>query len=582
MTREPYYGAGRSGLSWVITFDSVNKLTDYDWIPDPGGASSSGNLPALQVTSHLIGWNAGILIRSESGSGSEDIQAQWMTQRKGDDGYASGSVDVFRKVREAWQKEGTVSASDYDSHDEFGASVSITDEYLLVGAPSKEFVGLQEQQLLSCSGPANDGFFTLAFRGFVSSPIPHDATLIDIQTLTVGMYGGTNNIHSSPKLLLESATEGWDGLSSGICEGMERAVIITFITPDGGGISTAEERSGDLELLTVDFSNLNGAVMSLIEHRPGTVAPMGTDLTHSNPTGKESGAAYLYRRNQACSYCTAVWGQVIKFTQLNGFDHPMDGAQFGRTSKFVLSADHTKQLAIIGAPGFLHDSGKVYIFHEVMGSWLHLNSITDKNWNHNGIRGGRFGSSLDADADTLLVGSPGHANGNGAVYVFRRSEEGHQQFRASQVIYGPDDLRADEQFGHSLSLSINKAVICAPYKKTSDICLPQTLQTGACYVYSRVDKFSDFTLDQQLEPSNVVSGDRFGMSVSMSRNRIVVGQVEDSDGKIRPPDPVQTITTFCEHRPCKKAAESKFRLHWVRVRVRVRRVLYIYLFRHWY
>lgn len=563
VTREHFHEAGRSGLSWVITFDSVNKLTDYGWIPDPGGASSSSNLPALQVTSHLIGWNAGILIRSESGSGSEDIQAQWMTQRKGDDGYASGSVDVFRKVREAWKKEGTVLASDYDSHDAFGASVSITDEYLLVGAPSKEFVGLQEQQLLSCTGPANDGFFTLAFRGFVSSPISHDATLIDIQTLTVGIYGGTNNIHSSPKLLLESATEGWDGLSSGICEGMERAVIITFITPDGGGISTAEERSGDLELLTVDFSNLNGAVISLIEHRPGTEAPMGTDLAHSNPTGKESGAAYLYRRNQACSYCTAVWGQVMKFTQLNGFDHPMDGAQFGRTSKFVIGADHTKQLAIIGAPGFLHDSGKVYIFHEVMGSWLHLNSITDKNWNHNGIRGGRFGSSLDADADTLLVGSPGHANGKGAVYVFRRSEEGHQQFLASQVIYGPDDLRANEQFGHSLSLSINKAVICAPYKKTSDIGLPQTVQTGACYVYSRVDKFSDFSLDQQLEPSNVVSGDRFGMSVAMSRNRIVVGQVEDSDGKIGPPDPVQTITTFCEHRPCTKAAASKFRLHWV-------------------
>ena len=160
-----------------------------------------------------------------------------MMQKKGDDGFGSGSVDVFRRVRETWQKEATVFASDYDSHDAFGASVSIADDYLLIGAPSKEFSGLQEQQLLSCFGPATDGFFILAFRGFKSSSIQHDATLIDIQNSVVGSYGGTNNIHSIPQLFLESGSEGWDGLSSGFCERSERAIIITFLTPDGGGIA---------------------------------------------------------------------------------------------------------------------------------------------------------------------------------------------------------------------------------------------------------------------------------------------------------------------------------------------------------
>ena len=115
-------------------------------------------MPTLEVTSHLIGWNASILVQSETGRGKEDTQAQWMVQKKGDDGFGSGSVDVFLRVRETWQKEATVIASDYDSHDAFGASVSIADDYLLIGAPSKEFSGLQEQQLLSCFGPASDGF----------------------------------------------------------------------------------------------------------------------------------------------------------------------------------------------------------------------------------------------------------------------------------------------------------------------------------------------------------------------------------------------------------------------------------------
>jgi hypothetical protein len=560
-------GVGKSGSSWVITFDSVNKLTDYGWLIDPGGASSSGNLPTLEVTSHLIGWNARILVQSETGRGKEDTQAQWMMQKKGDDGFGSGSVDVFRRVRETWQKEATVFASDYDSHDAFGASVSIADDYLLIGAPSKEFSGLQEQQLLSCFGPATDGFFILAFRGFKSSSIQHDATLIDIQNSVVGSYGGTNNIHSIPQLFLESGSEGWDGLSSGFCERSERAIIITFLTPDGGGISTAEQRSGDIEMLTVDASHLNGASISVIEHRPGTVAPMGKDLDHRHPTGKQSGSAYLFKRHQSCGYCAPAWNQIMKFTPMNGFDHPTDGANFGQSTKFVPGADRTRTLAIIGSPGFFHDSGKVYIFNVVQGSWLLLDSVTAKNWNHNGIEGGRFGSSLDADSDTILIGSPGHFNGKGAAYVFRRSEKGRQSFLASQVIYGPDDLSEGDQFGHTISLSDNKAVLCAPHKTNIavhvDMLLSQTEKVGACYVYSREDKFSDFKLDQQLVPSNILPGDRFGWSVAMSSNRILVGQVEDGDGNIGPPRPVQIIKTFCEHRPCKNTAASKFRLLWV-------------------
>ena len=48
------------------------------------------------------------------------------------DGSGSGSVDIFRNTKEIWQKEATVLASDYDSNDAFGASFSITDDYLLI------------------------------------------------------------------------------------------------------------------------------------------------------------------------------------------------------------------------------------------------------------------------------------------------------------------------------------------------------------------------------------------------------------------------------------------------------------------
>ena len=81
---------GKSGCEWTITFDSVNKLTDYGWLLDPGGSSSHGNLPPLEIVSRLIGWNAGYLVQSETGRGKEDTQAQWTTKQMGDDGSGSG------------------------------------------------------------------------------------------------------------------------------------------------------------------------------------------------------------------------------------------------------------------------------------------------------------------------------------------------------------------------------------------------------------------------------------------------------------------------------------------------------------
>ena len=85
----------------------------------------------------------------------------------------------------------------------------------------------------------------------------------------------------------------------------------------------------------------------------------------------------------------------------------------------MTGADLTSTFAIIASPGFSNGSRKVYIFSIVQGSWLLFDILSDHNWNHERIKGGRFGSSLDADSDTIIVGSPCHSNKKGAVYVFR-------------------------------------------------------------------------------------------------------------------------------------------------------------------
>ena len=144
----------------------------------------------------------------------------------------------------------------------------------------------------------------------------------DVQNAIIWIYGGTDNIHYTPRLpfTTSESSDGWDGSSSGFFSGSEASISITFLTPDGGGVRTVEKRSGDLEMLTVDTPSLVRASISVAEQRPGTVSPVGSDLNNLHPTGKQSGSAYL-------------------FQSVDGLDDPTDAAAFGWGSVFLPGTD---------------------------------------------------------------------------------------------------------------------------------------------------------------------------------------------------------------------------------------------------
>ena len=563
-----------SGSSWTVTFHSVNHNTDYGWVVDPGAETSGGNLPAMEVDSRLIGWNATYLIEHEYGSGSTDTQAQWMEKKKGDAGLDSGAVYVHYKESEQWKRESTIVASDYSSFDRFGHSVDLKGTYLLVGAPSKTVNGLPEQQSLKCTGIASSGYFSISFRGFTSDPIPHDATIHEIETAVVGLYGETTRIHPLPRIDVQP-TGDWDSESDAFCASSSDAaheILFTFVTPDGGGISTEAKVSGDIEMMVTDDSHLEGGSLSVREARKGTRSPMGVDLNQSSPTGKAAGCVYLFQRVLISSDSEIgqhyTWNQQTNFTPMSGFDDPNDSAQFG----WSVSLGGNSILAI-GSPGYANQSGKVYLFTSTgSGSdWRHHGSLTSELWTSNlsgSAAGDMFGEAIHIQGDTILVGAPGYADGNGVVYVFRQGSGG--DFLPSQAIYPPPDLSSGSLFGHSLSLSDNTAAICAPEASDKVIHaghlagVEPSQGVGSCFVYSRDDSSSPFILSQKLVASNLLPGDRFGYSVALavSGRRLVVGQLERYGGSLDPPRPVQSLEVRCNLPSCANVLNPVFQLSW--------------------
>ena len=548
-----------SGNSWVVTFHSVNQRSGVGWTTDTGCRSNRKNLPALEVSSHLVGWNVSYKVEYEHGSGPMDTQAQWMLKNKRDIGAENGAVYVITKEGEQWKHESRIFAEDHAAFDNFGRSVSLNGSVLLAGAPSKSFRGLPEQQALRCAGTAVEGFFFLAFRGFVSEPIVYNATIGQIKTAIEGPYGETGRAHTLPRIMVEPVGS-WDGRNSpGFCqsEHMEgNEALITFLTPDGGGVSTVHGTRSDIEMLTADYSSLDGAVVTIREVRKDTRSPIGKEQEQHSSTNPSAGAAYIFERELPCEFCTYSWAQVAKLTPFDGNDMPSDSGEFGWSVSLGLDRSDFHSTAVVGSPGFANDSGKVYVFRKEGGTdarWRYHSFLTSQVWTMIPLSGDRFGDSVALDDHTIFVSAPGHSARRGKVYVFQKENGNGTAYLPSQAIAGPREMEPESRFGHSLSISGNSAVICAP-----------GISKGECYVYTRPESAKPYKFDQKLVASNLIAGDRFGWSVALSRSRIVVGQLEAYDGDLLQPRPVQVLEVFCRFSCCMDSEDSTLSLFWRR------------------
>lgn len=242
-------------------------------------------------------------------------------------------------------------AEDADSFDNFGWSVRFRSDTQLaiVGAPTKEDAGELEQQTLACT--ADDGTFTVSYRGFTSEAIPFNVTYDDFLEALQSEAGPCMSCYSgvtADPMPVFPALEvtAWTG---GLCEPTNGtkggpAVTITFLTP------VTQRPDGDLEPLEVDDAKLsyNGVAgagnVTVVETRRGSFIPHGPYAT-----GEQRGAAYVFR---ARSSLLQEWTQEAKLLASGG----------GSGSRFGWAVDMFGDVAVVGAPGEDSERGAVYVF----------------------------------------------------------------------------------------------------------------------------------------------------------------------------------------------------------------------------
>ena len=171
------------------------------------------------------------------------------------------------------------------------------------------------------------------------------------------------------------------------------------------------------------------------------------------------------------------------------------------------------------------DAGAVYVFTRSSGVWSQQAYL--KASNAAGADG--FGRSIDLDADTLVVGAFGEDGLTGAAYVFIHSGGTWSQ----QAYLKAGNAGGVDAFGYSIAIdgdTLAVGAISEDGDAGSTAASPNNnaINAGAVYVFTR----SGGVWSQQayLKAGNAEAGDRFGGSIDLDGDTLVVGATsEDGD-----------------------------------------------------
>ncbi|MEC9475666.1 MAG: HYR domain-containing protein [Planctomycetota bacterium] len=336
-----------------------------------------------------------VLNTAEFGSSAE-MSGDWLAigapeaQYTGSD---SGAVHLYRNIGSRWVEEATLVAPDPDDGAEFGHSVSIHDDLLIVGAPGLD--GGSSGQVGAAYIFRNDG----------------------------------SSWNFEQKLMASNGTSNDEfGISVGISD--ERAVIGAWAALSGSDSGAAYIFSFDGNTWTED-QVIQANDPSAAKHFGGAVAIDGDFIAVGDEEADlgfmdSVGAVYLY---------TSVTSSTWIFTQKLTAQDPQSGAEFGS------SVDLDGENMLVGAP--LADSANGAAYHYERTSFVYtqagkLSSAQDD---------GQLGIDVAITDDYLVIGAWKSNDNAGGITIFEKNASGGYDSES----WTPSNLSNGTRFGSTVA-----------------------------------------------------------------------------------------------------------------------------------
>ncbi|HEX6884176.1 MAG TPA: hypothetical protein VF530_12420 [Planctomycetota bacterium] len=210
----------------------------------------------------------------------------------------------------------------------------------------------------------------------------------------------------------------------------------------------------------------------------------------------QAGAAHVYERTG-----TGAWQPVFKLLGSDGDPNDLFGNSVAIEGERVL----------VGAPGDdepTRGSGSAYVFErQPGGQWLERQKIAPQ------VTGESFGRAVALQGNRALIGAPRVSPQPGHAFVYERGANGQwtpvAELQANDVFTG-------NSFGGTLALEGDRALIGAELD-------PQRgSAAGAVYVFER-NAAGQWLQTAKLIGSDVSAGDRFGRSLALAGNHLLIG-----------------------------------------------------------
>ena len=165
--------------------------------------------------------------------------------------------------------------------------------------------------------------------------------------------------------------------------------------------------------------------------------------------------------------------------------------------------------ALVGAPGYAKDAGRVYVYSGSADHWTQVAELKGADV----VSGDFFGYSVAISGTTAVVSAPGYAKNAGRVYVFTKTTAGWKQVAEMKG----SDTSASDYLGDSVAISGTTVLVGADGHKKN---------AGRAYVFADTDK--GWKQVAEWKGSDTVAGDGFGYTVAISGTAAIVGAPDHS------------------------------------------------------
>ena len=292
-------------------------------------------------------------------------------------------------------------------------------------------------------------------------------------------FGYSVSVSGDTVVVGADCDDGWQGSA------------YVFVKPSGGWSTTSTYTAK----LTASDGAVNDAFGYSVSVSGDTVV-VGADCDDS-----WQGSAYVFVKP------SGGWSSMTQTAKLTASDGTAD-------DYFGDSVSVSGDTVVVGAYGDDSWQGSAYVFVKPSGGWATTSAYTAKLTASDGAASDRFGCSVSVSGDTVVVGAYGDDGRKGSAYVFVKPVGGWSIMTQTAKLTASDGA-ADNFFGVSVSISGDTVVVGAPGDNSDQ---------GSAYVFIKPGAdWVDMTYTAKLTASDGAAGDRFGPTVSISGDTVVVG-----------------------------------------------------------